>query len=274
MKIGSKIHQYKYLTKKIPIPDLEMRKLVGPTDVSAFEIGEGENIYTDLPGFTFKRVFDLGCGCGRLARKLILQRNRPKKYIGIDIHSGMIKWCQENLTNINDNFEFRHFNAFNVGLNPNGLKHSNPLSFPVENGWATLVIAHSIFTHLTENQIRDYLSECARVLSAEGIIRSTWFLFDKRNYPMMQEFQNCLYINDVDPTNAVIVDISWLSKIVSELDLYISKVEAPEMKGFQWEIDLRHRTNNEKNIDFPSDSEVIGLKRPPEMPLNADKIGL
>ena len=63
MELWPKIHQYQYLNKRIPVPDLEMRKLVGPTEVSAFEIGKGENIYPDLPGSTYKRVFDLGCGC-------------------------------------------------------------------------------------------------------------------------------------------------------------------------------------------------------------------
>ena len=157
--------------RDIPIPELEMRKLVGPTDVSAFEISENENIYADLPEFMYERVFDLGCGCGRLARKLILQRDAPNEYLGIDIHSGMIKWCKENLTTANVNFQFKNFNAFNLGLNPSGLKHPDPLPFPVADGWATLVIAHSLFTHLTENQIRDYLSECARALSTMGLIR-------------------------------------------------------------------------------------------------------
>jgi SAM-dependent methyltransferase len=259
---------------KVPIPEFQMRQLVGPTEESAFEIKDSENIYSDLSKDDYSQVFDLGCGCGRLARKLILQRDNPKKYIGIDIHSGMIKWCQENLTTFNGNFQFKKFNAFNVGLNPEGLTHPTPLPFPVEDNWATLVIAHSLFTHLTENQIRDYLSECARVLSAEGLIRSTWFLFDKENYPMMQESQNCLYINEIDPTNAVIVAKSWFLKMVLELDLYVSKVEAPTIKGFQWEITLRHRMSNESNAKIPPDSEIKGINRPPEMPLHADKIGL
>ena len=47
--------------------------------------------------------------------------------------------------------------------------------------------------------------------SPDGVAVTTWFLFDKANFPMMQEFQNALYISDFDPTNAVIFDRTWLS---------------------------------------------------------------
>ena len=39
-----------------------------------------------------------------------------------------------------------------------------------------------------------------------GIAVTTFFLFDKAGFPMMQEFQNAPYINLDDPTNAVIFD--------------------------------------------------------------------
>ncbi len=43
-------------------------------------------------------------------------------------------------------------------------------------------------------------------MAPDGLLRSTWFLCEKRYFPMMQDFQNALYINENDTTNAVIYD--------------------------------------------------------------------
>ena len=40
----------------------------------------------------------------------------------------------------------------------------------------------------------------------DGWLHASWFLFDKRLFPMMQPFQNALFINETDPSNAVIFD--------------------------------------------------------------------
>jgi ubiquinone/menaquinone biosynthesis C-methylase UbiE len=257
----------------IGIPELEMRKLVGPTELSAFEQNKNENIFDELPENYYQVIFELGCGCGRLARKLIMQRTKVERYIGIDIHSGMLKWCQDNLTSVQKNFEFKKIDAFNPGLNSKGLQHPGPLPFPVESEIATLVIAISVFTHLLEVQIKDYLAECARVLSPAGLIRSTWFFFDKRNYPMMQDFQNCLYINVKDLTNAVIVDKAWFLKIASECGLVVTNVISPEIKGFQWVVDLKHRNRNENHVQFPEENNRLGIIRASVLQGNAEEIG-
>ena len=251
-----------------------MRKLVGPTDVGAFQQNKNENIFNDLSDDKYEMVFELGCGCGRLARRLLLQRTEVKTYIGIDIHAGMLKWCRDNISKENQNFEFKKIDAFNVGLNPTGMQHPNPLPFPVESATATLVIAFSIFTHLLQDQIADYLSECARVLSLGGLIRSTWFFFTKDNYPMMQNFQNCLYINTTDLTNAVIVDRNWFLEIASGCGLVVTNIVSPEMRGFQWTVDLKHKIGNEEHMKFPEESKRLGIIRASNLPANALEIGL
>ena len=45
---------------------------------------------------------------------------------------------------------------------------------------------------------------------------------------MMQDFQNALYINDIDPTNAVIFDRDWLRAALDARDLRVSVVRAPD----------------------------------------------
>jgi len=78
-----------------------------------------------------------------------------------------------------------------------------------ENGYS-LVQAISIFTHMVEHQTAHYLHELRRVMRPDGVAVTTWVVFDQTDFPMMQEFQNALFINDVDPTNAVIFDREWL----------------------------------------------------------------
>src|SRR5262249_57495295 len=75
-----------------------MRQLVGPVADEAFDNPNGALVYRYLDVAVFDSVFDFGCGCGRVvACQLIQQRPRPRRYVGIDLHLGMVKWCRENL---------------------------------------------------------------------------------------------------------------------------------------------------------------------------------
>ena len=78
-------------SNELPMPPLEMRELVGPTDPSSFDNPTGDLIYPYLPESAYESVLDFGCGCGRVARQLIQQRVRPLHYLDIDLHRGMIQ---------------------------------------------------------------------------------------------------------------------------------------------------------------------------------------
>jgi len=73
---------------RIPMPPPELRALVGPTDEEDFDNPTGEPIYRDfgLPSEVYDSVLDFGRGCGRIARRLLLQSPRPRRYVGIDPH--------------------------------------------------------------------------------------------------------------------------------------------------------------------------------------------
>jgi SAM-dependent methyltransferase len=247
---------------KIPFPPLEMRMLVGPTDTSFFDNPTGNYIFKNIPGENYATVFDFGCGCGRIARQLLQQKERPSHYVGIDIHKGMISWCQENLASIAPEFEFIHHDVFNRGLNPG---QNKPLthSFPVKDHEFTLVLAWSVFTHLLESQVEFYLREAARILHPSGILLTTWFLFDKKYFPMMQDFQNALFINDIDPTNATIYDFNWLRNTIKQAGLKIVYIVPPEIRGYQWLLHIVPLSNLLPEVDFPDDIAPFGIARPP-----------
>lgn len=237
---------------ELPFPPLEMRENVGPTDTAAFDNPDGERIYTDLPIKAYESVFDFGCGCGRLARQLIQQQPRPRRYLGVDLHRGMIEWCQGNLAPQASGFEFRHHDVRYEAWNPG---EGKPVlaAFPVEDGSCTLVIAHSVFTHLIQAHAEYYLGEVARILAGDGTFEATWFLFDKRQHPMMQDFQNALYINDLDPTNAVIFDRAWLVETARKNGLGVALAVPPSVRGYHWRIRMTLGETGFEVGDFPED---------------------
>ena len=132
-------------------------------------------------------------------------------------------------------------------MNPDGALATLPL--PAGDGEVTLFAAWSIFTHLLEADAAFYLGELARVLHPDGVAITTWFLFDKRDFPMMQAFQNALLISDFDPTNAVILDRGWLSAEIERLGLVMTHVTPPAVRGFQWTIRLQKQAANRRSSE-------------------------
>jgi SAM-dependent methyltransferase len=256
----------------LPLPPLPMRALVGPTSDEAFDNPAGNPIVEGLPESAWDFVFDFGCGCGRLARKMLQQTPRPKRYLGADLHAGMIRWCQQNLAPRAPGFEFTHQDVYNPGLNPTGTMEAD--GFPVPDRSVSLLLGWSVFTHLVERPAEFYLREVGRALRPDGVAILSFFLFDKSDFPMMQSFQNALFINNVDPSNAVIFDRAWLLDRTGSLDLVLERIIPPTVRGFQWLIWLRHRAYGARGVEFPPDNAASGRVPAPLLPAGADRLGM
>jgi len=248
----------------LPIPPFEMRQLVGPTDESAFENPDGKPIF-GLPESQFDTVLDFGCGCGRLARQMIQQHAQPRSYLGFDLHPGMIRWCRENLTPHAPGFKFVHHDVANFSFNP-GMGKPQVLPMPGNDGLFSLVIALSVFTHTTQEDAEYYLRDVTRVLRPNGLLLASFFLFEKRYFPMMQDFQNALYINIADPWNAVIFDREWLVSSLQNLGLGVVRAQPPALRGFQWLLHIRRLSDGEPVVPLPEDDAPFG-RVPPPIPL-------
>ena len=253
---------------ELPVPPLEMREMVGPTDVGAFDNPSGVPVFPDLPPEAYDSVFDFGCGCGRVARQMIQQTPRPRRYVGVDLHPAMIRWCQENLSPHAPEFEFIHHDVAHPTRNP-GKKKPRTKPLDADDASSTLVIAHSVFTHLIEADADFYLAEVARILAPTGVFTSTWFLFDKGLFPMMQEFQHALYINDVDPTNAVIFDRGWVREAARRHGLIVHSATPPEVRGFHWYVQMSPAVAGREEVPLPADEAPVsagGMRAPPVEP--------
>lgn len=256
----------------LPLPPVAMRTLVGQTDEALFNNPDGAPVIPGVGREHYRAVLDFGCGCGRIARQLIQQRPPPTRYDGLDLHPGMIRWCQTNLAPRALRFNFHHHDVYYPAFNPGDEK---PLSapFPFGDGEFTLVLALSVFTHLTQEQSQHYFAEVARVLGPDGIFVSTWFVFDKRDFPMMQDEQNTLFINGYDIRNAVIYDRAWLSQAAASVGLTLYQAEPPDIRGMQWSLRMT-RARDAAAVEIPEDFADRGRKPPPQMPENAERIGL
>ncbi len=250
-----------------------MRALVGPTDEASFDNPGGGLVYPYLPAEQYRRVFDFGCGCGRVARQLIQQSPRPEQYLGVDLHRGMIEWARTNQAPAAHGFEFRHHNVHNDSFTPQeGLPDVAPL--PAEESSFTLVNAISVFTHLTEPQAVFYLHDAARILAPDGVLHASFFLIDKSEFPMMMEHTNALYVSYVHPFAAVLDDRGWIRDIAAEAGLTLVNVIPPVVRNHQWFLIFAHSRPGIEVAAFPEDTAPIGKVATPPMPTDAHLIGL
>jgi len=238
-----------------PLPPEALRRLVCHDD-SLFDLQpDGPLVFPYISDpAQYRSVFDFGCGCGRIARQLLVQNPRPSKYVGVDIHEGMIDWCTRNLSIADAGFQFYHHDVWNLGLGPNNTRQLTA-PFPASPEEFSLVIAHSVFTHVYKEQAEFYLGEIARILTEDGIARTTWFLFDRETFPMMFDFQVCLFINEIDPTNAVIYEWRWLVEALRRHGLRLVHTVPPGLRGHQWEIYFR-KGPEEPGDGFPLEQSV------------------
>ena len=230
-------HPQQAMPSTIPMPPIKLRTIVGPTDPVFYDNPGGDFIYPSVPPHLYESVFDFGCGCGRVARQLMLQRESPRRYLGIDANREMVEWCQHNLTPLNPAFHFEHHDVFSKTCAPeNSPNRTLPICAP--DGAFSLIIAHSIFTHLLQDQTEFYLRELRRLLRPDGMIRSTWFFFYRQDFPVLADHQNTLFVNENDPAQAVYYDYGYFLREVASTALRPAYFIPPQVKNFQWEVFL------------------------------------
>lgn len=229
-----------------PLPPIEYRRLVGPTDERDWLNESGAFFIDRLPLLHTReemlavqdRVLDFGCGAGRIAIKMLMQKVRPNRFVGVDVSQKMIEWCRQNLSVYDSNFTFYHHDVFSPVYAPDN-SHNDIAPLPAEDAAFSLLVSHSVFSHLYEFQARHYLSELARVLEPGGLIYSTWFFFNRAAIRPLAAHQNCLFINEHDPSQAVYYDWTLFRNIVRERGLRVVWVDWTLVPGGQTVVFLQ-----------------------------------
>lgn len=122
------------------------------------------------------QILDVGCGPGRLAIGILGHLGTIKEYKGVDVDKKSIDWCQKFITSKNPKFQFIHLDVMNLRYNPNGKNLRDDFILPFSDGEFDVINLYSVFTHMTEEDVRIYLKELHRVIKTTGKIFLTAFL--------------------------------------------------------------------------------------------------
>ncbi len=134
------------------------------------------NIQSKLGFGPVANILDIGCGSGRIAWPLRNALNEEGRYIGFDVSAKAIAFARQLLQGHDDRFSFHHADLFSEEYNPQSTVKASDYTFPCDDGWADAAIATSVFTHLLEDDARQYLAELARCLKPDGSAYLTAYL--------------------------------------------------------------------------------------------------
>lgn len=165
------------------IPAPEIRNWTGPFDDKEcyFNLGkqQAEKIIQWLSIKPDQKILDIGCGCGRIAIHFLNYLNEQGQYIGIDSNKTLLSYCEDNISTINNRFQFKLIDAYNGVYSRDGKLKCEDIVFPIEDGTVDIVIMWSVFTHMYLVDIDAYLKEIRRVLKKGGLSISSFNLYNK-----------------------------------------------------------------------------------------------
>ena len=173
------------------------------------------------------RLLDLGCGYGRLAYGLEESGFRGH-YVGVDILPKHIQWCEANIQAKMPNYRFQHLDIQNDRYNPKGQYAAEDAPFEFGTGSFEFVSLFSVFTHMYEAEIRNYLSNIYEVLVEGGRCLCTFFIYDEQRLPrltnpnlklsMIHVLNDHTRFHDADdPLYAIAFERGYLEDLVNRL---------------------------------------------------------
>lgn len=162
-------HQEDYLGKNLPTGSRHYRAFVAPAEkydlVSAMQF----NLLTFLGLRKRHYLLDIGCGSLRAGR-LFIPYLLPGRYFGIDPEQWLI---EEGIK--------RELGEDIIRIKRPVFSYDNNFSLSIFNQKFDFILAHSIFSHASERQIRRCLSEAKKVMKLTSIFAAT-FVKGEKNY--------------------------------------------------------------------------------------------
>ncbi|MBI2437667.1 MAG: class I SAM-dependent methyltransferase [Lentisphaerae bacterium] len=123
-------------------------------------------------------VLEVGSGCGRIASALTEYLSEKGRYEGFEIAASGVEWCRAAISSRFPTFHFLAADVYNRHYNPKGRYPAEAYRFPFPDASFDFVFLSSVFTHMLPEEVRQYLSEIARVLKPGGRCLITYFLWN------------------------------------------------------------------------------------------------
>lgn len=122
------------------------------------------------PNHTF---LDIGSGIGRIA--LGLKDFFKGNYHGFEAMEMGVTWCQQNITLRYPNFSFKWVPLHNDLYNSSGIDASK-YEFEYKPSQFDFIVSISVFTHMIDTEVENYLSQCYKVMTEHGVLVATFFI--------------------------------------------------------------------------------------------------
>lgn len=165
------------------------------------------------------RILDVGCGLGRVAWPLSRELESGT-YDGLDAVRVYLAWCHDGLGLDPARFRFHHLDVYSSFYNPHGTIRPEDVRFPWPDRSFSLVLASSLFTHLSAAATANYLREISRVLAPRGRLFASFFILDEQSRrvietgptapPFTTPFGQGMLSDPADPDFAIAFDVDWL----------------------------------------------------------------
>ncbi len=131
-------------------------------------------------------VLDIGSGIGRMALPMT-RFLTTGKYEGFDAVLQGVEWCKSHIQKDYPNFNFKYVDLDNDLYKSKGANAAEyRFEYPDES--FDFAISISVFTHMIEDEVVNYLRETSRVLKKGGILFSTFFILPENFNSGLQAF--------------------------------------------------------------------------------------
>ena len=166
---------------------------------------------------------DIGSGIGRIA--IGLTPYLQGEYHGFEAMQVGAEWCTKNITLKFPNFRFQHVSLHNDLYNSSGIDAAT-YKFDYPSDSFHMACSISVFSHMVDKEVENYLSESYRVLKKGGKLIATFFVMEKDSLSAMNgdykgfrfdfEYENH-YLMDKNVTSAnVCFKKDYLHAIIQE----------------------------------------------------------
>jgi SAM-dependent methyltransferase len=167
-------------------------------------------------------IIELGCGCGRIARPLKGAWFHGT-YVGVDIDEEMIHFCRKNFPQDRFRFVLSPHSSATYSAKRNTATSANSARAKLDIADADsgdFIFSISLFSHLLEPELMQYLRESARILRSNGLMHLTFFCIEHvrlgERWTFTHRVGNAYIENEALPEAAVAYHENYLKHLVEE----------------------------------------------------------